>query len=104
MRQSTERSQHGEQLEGFAAYRVASMLLWIHGPFGGGKTHLAAEIAQRLPGPWVADPELVGFGLHRMLQPAKRGDFQDMPSWRSGVIEALDTSLEGHEGLVIAPC
>lgn len=79
------------------------MLLWINGPFGGGKTHVAAEIAQRLPGTWVADPELVGFGLHRMLQPARRGDFQDMPSWRLGVIEALDATMVGNEGLVIAP-
>lgn len=79
------------------------MLLWINGPFGGGKTHVAAELTHRLPGAWVADPELVGFGLHRMLPPARRGDFQDMPSWRFGVIEALDTTLGGHDGLVIAP-
>lgn len=38
-----------------------------------------------------------------MLPPARRGDFQDMPSWRFGVIEALDTTLGGHDGLVIAP-
>lgn len=79
------------------------MLLWINGPFGSGKTHVAAEIAHRNPGTWIADPELVGFGLHRMLPGHLRGDFQDLPSWRVGVIDALDRVLRQHEGLVIAP-
>ncbi len=38
-----------------------------------------------------------------MLPPELRGDFQDLPTWRSGVVEALETTLRGHEGLVIAP-
>lgn len=82
---------------------VGVVLLWINGPFGVGKTHVAAEIHHRLSGTWVADPELVGFGLHRMLPPAARGDFQDMSSWRVGVVEALHTALRSNQGLVIAP-
>jgi hypothetical protein len=42
------------------------MLVWINGPFGGGKTQTAYEIQRRLPGSVVCDPEHVGFGLHRM--------------------------------------
>lgn len=45
------------------------MLLWINGPFGGGKTQTAHEIARRLPGSVICDPERVGFGLHRMMPP-----------------------------------
>ncbi|MFC9287942.1 AAA family ATPase [Streptomyces sp. NPDC057052] len=79
------------------------MLLWINGPFGGGKTQTAHEIRRRLPGSVVCDPELVGFGLRRMLPPDLRGDFQDLASWRQGVVEVLDLALREHDGVVIAP-
>ncbi|MEU9350290.1 AAA family ATPase [Streptomyces griseoloalbus] len=79
------------------------MLLWINGPFGGGKTQTAHEIRRRLPGSAVCDPEHAGFGLHRMLPPGLRGDFQDLVSWRQGVVEVLDLALTRHDGVVIAP-
>jgi hypothetical protein len=79
------------------------MLVWINGPFGGGKTQTAYEICRRLPGSVVCDPEHVGFGLHRMMPPSLREDFQDFPAWRQGVHEVLDMVLAKHEGTVIAP-
>ncbi|HET6358779.1 AAA family ATPase [Streptomyces sp.] len=79
------------------------MLLWINGPFGGGKTQTAYELKRRLPGSVVCDPEHVGFGLHRMAPPQLRGDFQDLAAWRQGVYEVLDLSLRSYEGVVIAP-
>ncbi|MFH8394531.1 AAA family ATPase [Streptomyces sp. NPDC018036] len=79
------------------------MLLWINGPFGGGKTQTAHEIRRRLPGSVVCDPEHAGFGLHRMLPPELRGDFQDLVSWRQGVVEVLDLALGKRDGVVIAP-
>ncbi|MGC0375848.1 AAA family ATPase [Streptomyces sp. SAI-229] len=79
------------------------MLLWINGPFGGGKTQTAHEIRRRLPGSVVCDPEHPGFGLHRMLPPGLRGDFRDLESWRRGVVEVLDLALTGQDGVVIAP-
>ncbi|MFD8687786.1 AAA family ATPase [Streptomyces sp. NPDC059651] len=78
-------------------------LLWINGPFGGGKTQTAYEVQRRLPGSVVCDPEHVGFGLHRTLPPALRGDFQDLPAWRQGVHDMLALALRGHPGTVIAP-
>ncbi|MGW1230434.1 AAA family ATPase [Streptomyces sp. NPDC001515] len=78
-------------------------LVWINGPFGGGKTMTAYELERRLPGSVVCDPENVGFGLHRTMPRALRGDFQDLASWRQGVREVLDLTLRGHEGTVIAP-
>ncbi|MFF9284761.1 AAA family ATPase [Streptomyces griseosporeus] len=79
------------------------MLLWINGPFGGGKTQTAHEIQRRLPGSVVCDPEHAGFGLRRMLPPGLRGDFQDLVSWRQGVVEVLDLALTRHDGAVIVP-
>jgi len=79
------------------------MLLWINGPFGGGKTQSAYELRRRLPGSVVCDPEHVGFGLHRMTPPHLRGDFQDLAAWRQGVFEVLDLALSRHDGTVIAP-
>jgi AAA domain len=79
------------------------VLLWINGPFGGGKTQTAYELHRRLPGSVVCDPEHVGFGLHRMLPRALRSDFQDFAAWRHGVREVLDLVLREHVGPVIAP-
>ncbi|GAU70405.1 Jag-like protein [Streptomyces sp. NBRC 110611] len=82
------------------------MLLWLNGPFGGGKTQTAYEIQRRLPGSVVCDPEHVGFGLHRtlrMLPPSLRRDFQDLRAWRQGVFEVLDLALTRYHGTVIAP-
>jgi hypothetical protein len=79
------------------------MLIWLNGPFGGGKTQTAHELSRRLPGSVICDPEHAGFGLRRMLPPALRGDFQDLASWRAGVVEVLDLVLHGHKGPVLAP-
>ncbi|MFD8483055.1 AAA family ATPase [Kitasatospora sp. NPDC059673] len=79
------------------------MLLWINGPFGGGKTQTAHNLARRLPGAVVCDPEHLGFGLHRMLPPALRGDFQDLTAWRTGTVEMLDLAVRRHPGPLIVP-
>ncbi|HET9382057.1 MAG TPA: AAA family ATPase [Streptomyces sp.] len=79
------------------------MLLWINGPFGGGKTQTAHEIQRRLPGSVICDPEHAGFGLRRMLPPELRGDFQDLASWRQGIVEVLDLAATRHDGVVIVP-
>jgi len=79
------------------------VLVWINGPFGGGKTATAFELQRRLPASIVCDPEHLGFGLHRMLPPALRTNFQDLQAWRSGVREVLDLAARNHEGPVIVP-
>jgi hypothetical protein len=83
--------------------RCVFMLLWINGPFGGGKSETARELHVRLPGSVISDPEELGFGLQRMLPAGLRRDFQDFPAWRQGVYEALDLILGSVDGPVIAP-
>ncbi|TDP93653.1 AAA family ATPase [Labedaea rhizosphaerae] len=82
---------------------LGAVLIWINGPFGGGKTQTAHELNRRLPGSVLCDPESVGFGLHRMMPKALREDFQHLRSWRAGVVEVLDLVLRKHNGPVLAP-
>lgn len=79
------------------------MLVWINGAFGSGKTQTTFELLRRIPGAHVADPELIGFGIHRMLPPAARGDFQDRPQWRSAVVATLADAVQAHDGPVLVP-
>ncbi|WP_460795365.1 AAA family ATPase [Microbacterium sp. GXF0217] len=79
------------------------MLIWINGAFGSGKTHTAFELKRRLAGAHVADPELLGFALHKMLPPAERGDFQDLPQWRTSIVDTLERAELSHVGPVLVP-
>lgn len=79
------------------------MLIWINGPGGVGKTQVAHELAYRLPGGFVCDPEPLGFAIQRMIPPPLRTDFQAFPQWRSGVVAVLDDLLSRHDGVVIVP-
>ncbi|WP_100422604.1 AAA family ATPase [Sediminihabitans luteus] len=79
------------------------MLIWVNGPFEVGKTQTVHEIARRLPGSVVCDPEHIGFGLQRSTPPALRPDFQDFAAWRAGVVEVLDLALRGAGGDVVVP-
>jgi AAA domain len=81
----------------------ATILLWINGPCGVGKTATASELNRRLPGSVVCDPEHVGYGMRRMLPPSLRRRWQDIPAWRHSVLELLRITLAGHSGPVIVP-
>lgn len=79
------------------------MLIWINGAFGAGKTHTAHELHRRLPGSHVADPELIGFAMHKMLPASARDDFQDLPGWRASVVATLRAAEGAAQGPVIVP-
>jgi hypothetical protein len=82
---------------------IAGTLVWINGPFGGGKTATAYELNRRLPGSVVCDPEHVGFGMRRMLPAAMRKNFQDLRIWRIAVRDLLHLTLTEYNGPVIVP-
>lgn len=79
------------------------MLVWINGAFGAGKTQTAHELQRRLGDAVVADPELLGFAMRKMLPERARGDFQDLPEWRAGVVATLRRAEAAHDGAVIVP-
>jgi len=82
---------------------VGAVLLWINGPFGGGKTATAYELHRRLDQSIVCDPEHLGYGLHRMLPSDLRTNFQSFAAWRQGVYEVLDLVARKSAGPVIVP-
>lgn len=79
------------------------MLIWLNGAFGVGKTQTAHELQRRLPEAHVADPELLGFAMRKMLPVPARGDFQDLGEWRAGVVATLRRAESAHDGPVIVP-
>ncbi|MFT4125410.1 MAG: AAA family ATPase [Gordonia sp. (in: high G+C Gram-positive bacteria)] len=79
------------------------MLIWINGAFGVGKTQTAHELHRRLAASHVADPELLGFAIHKMLPPGERGDFQDRPQWRTGIVATLTQAERASDCPVIVP-
>ncbi|OIK24206.1 hypothetical protein [Streptomyces malaysiense] len=60
------------------------MIVWLNGPFGGGKTSLAAGLCRALSYATAADPETVGDLLRSTLtgHPLRPRDYQDLPLWR----------------------
>lgn len=58
------------------------MIVWINGPFGGGKSTTAKRVVERLDGCRLFDPEWVGYLLREHLRDQATEDFQDLPSWR----------------------
>ncbi|WP_166789620.1 AAA family ATPase [Cryobacterium fucosi] len=63
------------------------MIIWLNGPFGGGKTAVARSLCERDESRVLFDTEEVGQMLRHALN-AKRPvtDFQDWPAWRALVV------------------
>ena len=54
------------------------MLLWINGPFGGGKTATAHELNRRLPDSVVCDPEHVD--ISGLTDPSTNAELRTCPT------------------------
>ena len=78
------------------------MIVWINGPYGGGKTTLVEELARRRPDAVVFDPEHIGF-LLRQAVPVPTGNFQDLPSWREIVVASVLSIHRHHAELLLVP-
>ena len=74
------------------------MIVWLNGPFGVGKTAVARALLDAKPAWSLLDPEVRGEELSRTSPGV--ADFQDLPAWRSAVVEdAVDRV--GNGDLVI---
>ncbi len=81
------------------------MIIWINGAFGAGKTQCAYELNRRIPNSYVYDPENVGYFIWKNVPPnlSRKGDFQDIPLWRSFNLELLSYIRDSCDGTIIVP-
>ncbi len=88
--------------DGRAGRIRTTMIVWINGAFGAGKTTLAEELHRRLPDALLFDPEYVGAILVKWAPPAPSGDFQDIPLWRKLVADfAIGLAAEYGRTLIV---
>ncbi|WP_419706329.1 AAA family ATPase [Promicromonospora sp. NFX87] len=80
------------------------MIVWLNGPFGGGKTTTAAELDALLPEVVVFDPEQIGGVIAPTLGAVEPvPDFQDWRPWRELVVAALVSLDRYTDRTVVAP-
>jgi hypothetical protein len=88
----------------FFGTRVRSMIVWLNGTHGAGKTTTSALVQQLLPDARVLDAEKVG----EVLMDIKPGlpatdNFQHWEPWRKLVVETARRVLEYTGGTLVMP-
>jgi deoxyadenosine/deoxycytidine kinase len=78
------------------------VIIWMNGPFGGGKTETAEKLLERIPHAILFDPEAVGIMLRAFL-PDREPDFQDLPPWRPLVAATAAELVKYTEQPLITP-
>lgn len=81
------------------------MILWINGAFGAGKSEAAGYLHKRIPDSHVYDPEQAGYFLWHVFPASmqRKGDFQEIPIWRSINYEVIRYLHEHFKGQLIIP-
>ncbi|MFJ2111928.1 AAA family ATPase [Streptomyces sp. NPDC087850] len=81
------------------------MIVWLNGPFGGGKSTLASGLHEALTGSVVADPEYVGSLLRQSMagHALRVRDYQDYPAWRRLTVQLITELHQLTGNTVIVP-
>lgn len=79
-----------------------SVIVWINGAFGAGKSTLAQALHDRLPDALAFDPEYLGELVRRWV-PGPVADFQDVPLWRRLTAEFAIGLYRDYGALMIVP-
>lgn len=81
------------------------MIIWINGAFGAGKTAVALELKERIKNSFIYDPEEAGEFLWRIFPSglSRKGDFQDIPIWRTINYDIIKYLHDNYNGCFIIP-
>jgi len=77
------------------------VIVWLNGPFGVGKTTVAAELVRRRPAARAYDPEKLGWMLKRTVGVLRPGDYQNLRLWRQGTITGADLRARRVDSLFV---
>src|SRR5699024_10051692 len=82
--------------------RVSSMIIWLNGAYGSGKTTVAYELQKRLKKSFIYDPENVGFFIRKNTpKELHKHNFQDHEQWRNFNYEILKQIANSYDGIII---
>ncbi len=80
------------------------MIIMVNGAFGVGKTTTTELLAAKLPNSMLYDPEEVGYMLWKVTADVEvRGDFQDLPLWRTLVVTVAEQLRQQYQRTLIVP-
>ena len=81
------------------------MIVWLNGAFGAGKTTVAELLHEIIPDSHIYDPENVGAFLwdNSPASLSRKGDFQEIPLWRSINVDMLKYLDANYDGVLIVP-
>jgi adenylylsulfate kinase-like enzyme len=78
------------------------MIVWINGPYGGGKTTLVEELVRRRPDAVMLDPEYLGYWLRQTVA-VPTDNVQDLRGWREIVVASVLSVHRHHAQLLLVP-
>jgi hypothetical protein len=78
------------------------VIVWINGPYGGGKTTLVEELVRRRPDAVMLDPEYVGDWLRQTVA-VPTDNVQDLRGWREIVVASVLSVHRHHAQLLWVP-
>ncbi|MBB1243258.1 NUDIX domain-containing protein [Streptomyces durbertensis] len=82
------------------------MIVWLNGAYGVGKTAVAEELLQLLPGSTLYDPAPVEAGLRGLLPKerlAQVDSIHELPSWRRLLVDTAAALLTEVPGPLVTP-
>lgn len=78
------------------------MIIWLNGPFGGGKTAVMRELMAAWPQVLPFDPEYLG-GVAAAYAPEQVADWQDLTLWRDLTVAGADGLLRRYARPLVVP-